>query len=389
MRKFNTKMGKVAILRGIPPELEGVWRRSFARFGQDSRYYDLTRSALGGQFDQYYLLLSDEGDKAQAIQPFFIVTHDLLEGINPVVKRVVNRVRQVLPESLSMRMRMLMVGSPAGESDLAEPVNQASAEWVSEALHEALPEVARHFNTSLIVLKDFPKHYRPLLSNFSSNGYSRLPSMPATELKLNYDSFDHYMATALSKKTRQNLRKKFKDTSKFPPITMEVVSDLAPYIDTVYPLYRQVLERAKFKFEELNRDYFLNLGRTMSDRARFFIWRMEGRIVAFSVCLVHNGTIYDKYIGIDYAIALDAHLYFITLRDTIEWAIQNGLKTYYSAPLNYAPKRHMRQQLVPLDLYACHTTGWINSLFRRVVRVLGPTRHDPILSEFENFKDLE
>lgn len=385
--EFKTKYGRVRVCDSIPQDLLHVWHHSFAQFDHDHRYYELTHASLSGQFDQYYLLLDNDQGQTQAIQPFFIVTHDLLEGLSPVIKRAADRVRQYLPNF--MAMRMLMVGSPAGEGELAHPVSETAIDWVSEALHEALPAAAKLFRAPLIVLKDFPKHYRPVLSNFSSNGYSRLPSMPATELKLDYDNFDHYVATTLSKKTRQNLRKKFKDAAKFPPITMEVVTDLAPYIDVVYPLYQQVLKRATLKFEELNRDYFLELGRSMPDRTRFFLWRMEGRIVAFSVCIVNDGTLYDKYIGIDYSIALDAHLYFITLRDTIEWAIQNKIKTYYSAPLNYDPKRHLRQKLVPLDLYACHTTGWINAIFRRMVGLLGPTRHDPILAEFENFKDLE
>lgn len=385
--EFQTKYGRVRICDSIPDDLLPVWHQSFAQFDHDHRYYELTHSSLSGQFDQYYLLLDNKQGETQAIQPFFLVTHDLLEGLSPVIKRAADRVRQYLPNF--MAMRMLMVGSPAGEGELAHAISETAIDWVSEALHEALPAVAKRFSTPLIVLKDFPKHYRPVLSNFSSNGYSRLPSMPATELKLNYDNFDHYVTTTLSKKTRQNLRKKFKDAAKFPPITLEVVNDLEPYIDIVYPLYQQVLKRATLKFEELSRDYFLELGRTMPDRTRFFLWRMEGRIVAFSVCIVNDGTLYDKYIGIDYSIALDAHLYFITLRDTIEWAIQNKIETYYSAPLNYDPKRHLRQKLVPLDLYACHTTGWINSIFRRMVGLLGPTRHDPILAEFENFKDLE
>lgn len=385
--ELQTKYGRVTVCDHIPLDQQAIWHQSFSQFDHDHRYYELTRASLAGQFDQYYLLLHDNQGRTCAIQPFFLVIHDLLEGMPPVIKRTAAKIREIAPNLCAMRM--LMVGSPAGEGDLAHPISDVSVDWVSEALHEALPAVAKHFHASLIVLKDFPKHYRTVLSNFSSNGYSRLPSMPATELRLDYESFDHYVASTLSKKTRQNLRKKFKDAAKFPPFTMEVVNDLTPYIDDVYPLYQQVLRRAKFKFEELSRDYLLQLGQTMSDCARFFIWRQEGRIVAFSLCLVKGDTLYDKYIGIDYSIALDAHLYFITLRDTLEWAIRNQIKTYYSAPLNYDPKLHLRQKLVPLDLYACHTTGWINAIFRRMVGLLGPTRHDPILARFENFKDLE
>jgi Uncharacterized protein conserved in bacteria len=42
----------------------------------------------------------------------------------------------------------------------------------------------------------------------------------------------------------------------------------------------------------------------MSDRARFFIWRQNGKIVAFSFCLVCGDAIYDECIGLDYSVAL-------------------------------------------------------------------------------------
>ena len=53
----------------------------------------------------------------------------------------------------------------------------------------------------------------------------------------------------------------------------------------------------------------------MPDRARFFIWRQDGKMIAFALCLVHGDTIYDECLGLDYSVALDLHLYFYTMRD--------------------------------------------------------------------------
>ena len=60
-----------------------------------------------------------------------------------------------------------------------------------------------------------------------------------------------------------------------------------------------------------------HLSRTMPDRARFFLWRQNGKAIAFSIALVHDETIYDDYLGLDYQVALDLHLYFYTFRDII------------------------------------------------------------------------
>lgn len=96
----------------------------------------------------------------------------------------------------------------------------------------------------------------------------------------------------------------------------------------------------------------------------------------------------DCYIGLDYRVALDAHLYFISFRDVLSWAIENGIEQYYSSPLNYSAKLHLKLKLVPLDLYIQHTNPVINFFFKRLLPLLEPTRYDPILPKFSNYTDL-
>src|SRR5581483_7598475 len=140
-----------------------------------------------------------------------------------------------------------------------------------------------------------------------------------------------------------------------------------------HPLYLQVYERSKLHFEKLTKEYLCDLGRRMPDKARFFIWRQEGKAVAFSICLVHGDTIYDEYLGLDYSVALDRHLYFVTLRDIVQWGMDRGYKWYVSSALNYDPKLHLKCELVPLDLYVLHTSPIINFFMRRVLPWLEPT----------------
>ncbi len=204
-----------------------------------------------------------------------------------------------------------------------------------------------------------------------------------TRLSLPYANWDEYFHT-LSKATRKDLRRKFRKAERAPKIEMEVVNDITPFVDEIHPLYLAVHERSPLKFETLSKDYFHDISRRMPDRAKFFIWRQGSKIVAFSFCLVCGDALYDECIGLDYAVALDLHLYFYTLRDIISWALERGLKYYYSNPLNYEPKLHLDCELVPLDLYVMHTNPLLNPIFRRVIKYLGPTRHDPVLQRFPN-----
>ena len=366
-------------------ELQGcaAWQNAFASKCKDHRFYEIVEQTLDAKFEHHYLLLEDHGGNTRAIQPFFFVQQNLVEGI-PALRGTMEKIRRRFPRLLTMRI--LMVGCAAGEGHLGA-IAPDDEEWVAEALRAALPILARQAKASLVVFKDFPAKYRGAFRNFSSNGFARVPSMPMTELHLPYADFEKYLSS-LGASTRKDLRRKFRKTASAPPIELEVAHDISPYVDELYPLYLQVHERSALKFERLTKDYLRALGQRMPDRARFFIWRQNGKTIAFSICLVHDGTIYDDYLGLDYRVALDLHLYFYTIRDIISWALAQGLQRYRSSPLNYQPKLHLGCDLYPLDLYVMHTAAWLNPIFRQAVKFLEPTRHDRTLRRYRNAHEL-
>ncbi len=361
-----------------------AWQRAFHGKCKDNRYYEIVDETLEGNFEHRYVFIEDRSGTVRAVQPVFFVRQNLVEGVPGRIRSVVDFVREKFPRFLTMRV--LMVGCAAGAGDLGT-CDEKDETWVAAALLASLRNYARQSRASLVVLKDFLAKYRSALEPFRSNGYRRIPSMPMTRLALRYRDWDEYFRT-LSKATRKDLRRKFRKAERARKIEIEVTSDIAPYVDEIYPLYLQVHERSPLKFETLTKDYFRAIGQRMPERARFFIWRQSGKIVAFSFCLVCGDTIYDECIGLDYNVALDLHLYFYTLRDIISWSIQQGLKYYYSNPLNYEPKLHLRCELAPLDLYVMHTSALLNPIFRRIIKYLGPTRHDPVLRKFPNAHEL-
>ncbi len=375
--------GVVKLVSGAAVQQCEAWRKAFAIRCKDHRYYEILEQTLDG-FEHHYLVIEDHSGTVRAVQPLFFLRQNLTEGVAGGVRAAIEFVRRRFPRFLTMRV--LMVGCAAGEGHLGA-CSTGDETWVAKALHASLRTIARQHNASLVILKDFPAKYRATLSNFPSNGYARVPSMPYTRLALTYSNFEEYLKT-LGKATRKNLRRKFRKAELAPPITLEVVTDVTPYVDEIYPLYQQVHDRSPLKFETLTKDYFRSIGTQMSDRARFFLWRQNGKIIAFSFCLIHGDTIYDEYLGLDYRVALDLHLYYYTIRDIISWSLEQGLKYYCSSPLNYDPKLHLGCELAPLDLYVRHTVAVLNPIFRQAVKYLEPTRHDPVLRQFPNASEL-
>ena len=377
-------MGEVALVSRAELAASRHWARAFAGRRKDHRYYELVEDTLKEGFDYRYFAIRDAEGEIQAVQPFFILDQDITLGAGPAIGGLVEAIRRLWPRCLMLRT--LMVGCVAGEGHLDG--DDASLSANARSLAGAIVRHARDLRAPLIVLKEFPKDYRAPLQCFIDQGFARAPSLPMTCLNIEYANFEDYMTRALNSSTRRKLRKKFKIADQAAPIEMSVVDDVGPLVDQIYPLYLQVYERSKLHFEKLTKAFFCDVGRLMPDKARFFIWRQDGRIVAFSLCLLEGEALYAEYIGLDYAVALRLHLYHYAVRDMTAWAIANGYKWFRSSGLNYDPKLHLRHRLDPIDLYVRHASPLANAILKRVLPWIEPTRQDPILKKFPNYDEL-
>ena len=359
------------------------WSSAFAGTRKRHRFYELVEDTIRHGFEYRYFIIRDGRGEVLAVQPFFILDQDLLGGSQrpgPLVAVV----RRVWPRFL--KLRTLMVGCTAGEGHL-DGDEQSRAEC-ARLLAGAIRAHARALGARMIVLKEFPARYREPLRCFLRHGFSRMPSLPMTRLDIDYTSFADYMDRALNSATRRKLRKKFSAAAQGPPIEMSIVVDAAPIVDDIYPLYLQVYDRSRLRFEKLTREFFCGLGRLMPDVVRFFVWRREARIIAFSLCMIEGDAICAEYVGFDYSVALKLHLYHYAVRDMISWAMAKGFKWLRSSPLNYDPKLHLRHRLDPIDLYVRHTSALPNALLKWILPLIEPTRFDLTLKKFSNYDEL-
>ena len=358
--------------RDVPMEF---WARGFSNTPKDFQYYELIEQTMGSAFEYRYLAVFDRTNRPVALQPLVLTTQDLAVSASEAIVRFVTKLRTVWPRL--WRSRMALAGCLVGEGETGaiEPVEVAIP-----LVAESLEKYARSQGIFLVGFKDFPTKMRSAFSCLSRWGYARIAGFPPLTLELNFASFDEYMAMQLSRATRKNLRRKFRaadDAS--PPLALEVWTDAEQIIDEIYPLYLAVAQTSAIRFEVFTREYFLEAGRCAPGKFRYFIWRQGGRAVAFSFCAIWNGTLYDNDIGLDYTVAYELNLYYVTFRDLLNWALANGLRRYASAPFNYDPKLRLRLQLQPVDVYVKHISPWLNPLIKVLALLFEPARTDPVL----------
>lgn len=360
-----------------------VWGSMFADERKDHRYYEIIEDTLREGFDYKYFAIRDSVGRIRAVQPFFLLDQDILEGVGSEW-RLVARIRRRYPRFL--KLRTLMVGCSAGEGHLAAG-DDIPAAVVADVLSVSIRGQAKALGAQMLVLKEFPANYRDMFECFLKAGFTRAPSMPMTKLNIEYENFDRFIEKALSGKARKNVRRNLQ-ASADEDIRMTVTDDTANLVDEIYPLYLQVYERSKFRFEKLTKDYFRELGTQMKDKVRVFTWHRGNTLVAFNICMVQGDQFFSEYVGFDYSVALNLHLYFRVVRDTINWAIQGGYRWFRSSGLNYDPKLHLRHQLDPIDLYVRHVSAAANVVLKRILPWMVPARYDQTLKKFRNYPDL-
>src|SRR5437868_11625759 len=245
-RTISFPEGSATIATGAELRESDVWSNAFHAQCKDHRYDAIIEETLDNDFQYQYLVLHDRVGVIRGIQPFFFVRQNLVEGIPGAFRGIVDSIRKAWPKFLTLRV--LMVGCAAGEGHLGA-LNSTDPAWIAQALHQTLPLIARAAKASLIVLKDFSPRYRETLSLFSRNGFVRVPSMPMTRLRLNFANFEDYLSH-LSYDTRKSLRRKFRKTERAANIQLEIVNDVTPLLDEIYPLYLAVHERSPMKFED-------------------------------------------------------------------------------------------------------------------------------------------
>jgi hypothetical protein len=177
---FSISIVSRADLSGCAP-----WTSTFTDQRKDYRYYEILDDTLWDQFEYRYFAIVDSKGQVRAIQPFFLVDQDILEGLGAERIYWISLIRRVYPRFL--KLRALMVGCSAGEAHLAA-TETLPVDIVAETLSNGIVKQARSLNAQLIVLKEFPSRYRKVLHRFVQCGFARAPSMPMTMLDIGYDS---------------------------------------------------------------------------------------------------------------------------------------------------------------------------------------------------------
>lgn len=346
--------------------------------------YDFFKSLDQSKFEQFsfYYIIVYNGKTAVGAAPCFCMRYPLDTSMNGPAKRIVNRIKKINPNMFSLKA--LICGMPMGKGFIGIAEGDKR---IVQAIFHRMEQIARHEKAPIMAFKDFGYDYNNTLAPLLKKGFVMMDSLPYAEMDLSFSDFDDYLKTKLSGASRYDMRRKFKKVAGEVKIDMEVVDELTgDTLNEVYSLYLQMLDKHEMGFEIVPIDFFKNVTKNMPGQVKFFLWRIEGKLVAFLFALIADGTMIDYYLGLDYTVAHKYHLFFIKHRDAMNWAIENGMKRYEMGISGYEPKKRLGFYFTPLHIYAKYRNPIVGPAFRLMCNFLKFENFDPELKKIKKEK---
>lgn len=366
---------KTRVVKKISEILEDDWKKVYPDVPENYGFFKNLDEADLSQFDMHYIIIYDKKIPVAAT-PFFLLDYSLDMSISGPIRRLTNSVKKHLPNVFSIKA--VVCGFPMGEGHIGI-IGEKGA--ILNTIVRKLEQVARKNKAAVIAFKDFDHIYSNLLDPLKKTGFAKFDSLPTTRLNVRFNNFEEYIKT-LSSVNRYDLRRKFKKIDGRVKIKMEIVDTLDEMtLKDIYKLYLGMVETHDMKFELLPIAFFKNISKNIPGNAKYFLWKVDGKLVAFLLCLVSKDILIDYYTGLDYSIAHKYHLYFLNFRDVLNWCIENNIKIYEMGTTGYEPKRRLGFEVVPLFLYVKLRNRTFRPFFNLICHFLKFEHFDPSLKK--------
>jgi len=353
------------------------WNALFPAELEDWDYYRATEHAQLAGFTFVYFGVRVDG-RLRAAVPGFAVDYRLDTTLSGALKRVAEAIKRVFPRLLSQRM--LSLGSPVSEICHLGFAPDATPQEKRALLSAILDAVERHAaaeRVQMIAIKDASAAQDALWSDAAhARGLRRQPGLPTAWLDVRFADIDAYLAS-LSAGTRKDMRRKLK---KAAALQIEWRRDIADIRNDVMRLYQETYDRAEFDFEQLTLAYFEGVLRATGARASCVTYRLGGRLVAFNLVLHDSARLLDKFWGMDYAVAREYNLYFVSWFENVRWCIEHGVPLYQSGQGLHREKMRLGSRLGANWLWYRHRNRVLDAVFAGVEKIARLDRLDPELA---------
>jgi hypothetical protein len=314
-------------------------------------------------------LLARRGDQVVGAAVAYTLPLDTMASAPPAVKKVVKRVRKLLPHFLWKPMRIC--GSPISNAESGVHIDPRLPPEDRRAVFRLLAEQVVHAGgmDKTYFFKEFdPESVAAYAGELDGLGFFANDPWAGTRLDIAWPNFDGYLA-ALRKKYRKRIRQELDLAQELDLQVLDSFADLAPQATA---LYDQVFGRADFVLEKATEGFFAAL--SDFDQACLSVARRKsnGDLLGINLLLFGDTVMHNLYIGFDYAQNERFHTYFNLVIHSLRTAMERGMKVCFLGQDSYEFKARLGAKPFTLAAYMKHRIWPVHAMLKANRHVFFP-----------------
>ncbi|MEI8349652.1 MAG: GNAT family N-acetyltransferase [Candidatus Omnitrophota bacterium] len=362
---------------------QNTWDRLFGYDLIESYGYHKTlHEAKLNEFATYYLI-GKRNDATVAIIPFFTMEFSFTTLIRGPLQRIVFGIRKFYKNFLTMKI--VFIGSPTTESFHIGVAETENKNCIIDHAYKKIETFSRTHHINTILFYNLTNADQSLMKHLLNNGFAGMEDFPGARLEIQAKSLDEYIAH-LGSSTRKDIRRKLRKSTQAAVLETEIRETVDGIIDDLYKLYLNNFNESDIHFEILTPEFFTKLCHNMPGIVKCFVTRHNGKIVAFNMCFVKGNFCIDKFIGLDYTVALQYNLYYTTICYNIDWCIKNGIRYYQPGQGDYDAKIRLGAKLIPLYIFIKSFNPLLNFFMKPIIQLTQPKNFDPALKNLAKYR---
>jgi len=299
----------------------------------------LEGSGVDGFKQSCIVVLQD--DLPVLLLPLFETRFDLSSFVEGWNKKMLQLAGGLLPSLF--RPTLLCVGSLVGEwSEIGiDPRLDAATLHAAGAMAiSALQALASERKSDVVALYNFNQYTRLPGEVFKT--FSQVDYRSSASLTIDFSSMEEYLSR-LSRGARKDLRRTMRAAAS---VVVMRSRSIAPYLERVYKLYLETVERSPMAFGALNRSFFEKICETVPG-AEYTLYFVEEELVAFNLLVVKQAAMEDKFFCMDYELGRKYNLYFLSWLENVRTCVERQIPVYHAGQGTEEVKAHLGATLIP------------------------------------------
>jgi len=288
--------------------------------------------------------------------PLFETRFDLSTFVEGWIKKSLKLAGRLIPSVF--RPRVLGVGLVEGEwSEIGiDPqIDENTLDAASNMALSAVQTLATERKSDMVALYNFNQYGK--LPDEVFKKFNQVQYRSCARLLIDFNSMEEYLSR-LSSAARKDLHRKMRVAPKVRLVRSRTIS---PFLDRIYKLYRETVERSPMALGAHNRLFFEKICEKIPD-AEYTLYFVQEELVAFNLLVVKQQKMVDIYFCMDRELGRKYNLYVLSWIENVRTCVERKIPLYYAGQGAEKTKAHLGATFIPSFILFKHRRPVLNRL---------------------------